>query len=186
MRNIGSTVGISAAVAILARSTQVNTSYLGEHFSIYDVQRWQATGVVPGANVGTAQLMGEIERQAAAIAYSNDFHVLALATIVVLPLVWLLKPPRGKPHSAGRRRGDGVGQSTLRANTEARIRSDSQFILRRCRSNGLFLPSPGARHESRRRRRIVSLTLRRTVRHDLERSRHGCACRTSTPTTRIS
>ncbi len=110
MRNIGSTVGISAAVAILARSTQVNTSYLGEHFSVYDVQRWQATGVVPGANVGTAQLMGEIERQAAAIAYSNDFHVLALATIVVLPLVWLLKPPRGKPHSAGRRRGDGVGQ----------------------------------------------------------------------------
>jgi MFS transporter, DHA2 family, multidrug resistance protein len=40
--------------------------------------------------------MGEIERQAAAIAYSNDFHVLALATIVVLPLVWLLRPPRSK------------------------------------------------------------------------------------------
>ncbi|MEY2921326.1 MAG: hypothetical protein RL261_2631, partial [Pseudomonadota bacterium] len=96
-RNIGSTIGISAAVAILARSTQINTSYLGEHFSIYDVQRWQATGVVPGANLGTAQLMGEIERQAAAIAYTNDFHLMAIATIIVLPLVWLLQPPRGKP-----------------------------------------------------------------------------------------
>jgi len=97
VRNIGSTIGISAAVAILARSTQINTSYLGEHFSVYDVQRWQATGVVPGANLGTAQLMGEIERQAAAIAYANDFHLMALATIIVLPLVWLLQPPRGKP-----------------------------------------------------------------------------------------
>ncbi len=96
IRNVGSTVGISTAVAILARSTQVNSSYLGEHFSLYDVQRWQATGVVPGANLGTAELVGEIERQAAAIAYANDFHVLAIATIVVLPLVLFLKPPRGK------------------------------------------------------------------------------------------
>jgi DHA2 family multidrug resistance protein len=94
VRNIGSTIGISAAVAILARSTQTNASYLGEHFSVYDVQRWQATGVVPGANLGTAQLMGEIERQAAAIAYNNDFYLMAIATILVLPLVWFLKPPR--------------------------------------------------------------------------------------------
>jgi MFS transporter, DHA2 family, multidrug resistance protein len=100
VRNVGSTIGISAAVAILARSTQVNTSYLGEHFSVYDVQRWQATGVIPGANPGTAQLLGEIERQAAAIAYANDFHLMALATIIVLPLVWLLTPPRGKPATA--------------------------------------------------------------------------------------
>ena len=41
-------------------------------------------------------LMGEIERQAAAIAYANDFYVLAIATIVVLPLVWFLNPPKGK------------------------------------------------------------------------------------------
>ncbi len=96
IRNTGSTVGISTVVAILARSTQINMSYLGEHFSAYDVQRWQATGVVPGANPGTAHLMGEIERQAAAMAYANDFHILALATITVLPLVWFLRPPKGK------------------------------------------------------------------------------------------
>ena len=90
-RNIGSSVGISTAVALLARSTQVNRSYLTEHFSAYDVERWAATGVTPGANVGTAQLLGMIERQAASIAYSNAFYVLAIATIVVLPMVWLLQ-----------------------------------------------------------------------------------------------
>jgi DHA2 family multidrug resistance protein len=61
------------------------------------VERWQATGVIPGANAGTAQLLGEIERQAAAIAYDNDFYVMAIATVIVLPLVWLLRPPRQKP-----------------------------------------------------------------------------------------
>ena len=91
VRNLGSTVGISSAVALLARSTQVNQSYLVEHFTVYDVERWQMTGVTPGANAGTAQIVGEIGRQAAAIAYSNAFYVLAIATIVVLPLVLFLK-----------------------------------------------------------------------------------------------
>lgn len=89
---------MSSAVALLARSTQVNRSYLVEHFTPYDVQRWAATGVIPGANPGTAGLIGEIERQAAAIAYSNAFYVLALATIAVLPMVWLLQT--GKRASA--------------------------------------------------------------------------------------
>jgi DHA2 family multidrug resistance protein len=97
-RNVGSSVGVSSAVALLARSTQVNRSYLVEHFTPYDVQRWAATGVIPGANPGTAGLIGEIERQAAAIAYSNAFYVLALATIAVLPMVWLLQT--GKRASA--------------------------------------------------------------------------------------
>jgi DHA2 family multidrug resistance protein len=90
-RNIGSSIGISIAVSMLARSTQVNRSLLAEHFSAYDVQRWTALGIEPGPNAGTAHLLGEIGRQAAAIGYANDYHLLALATVVVLPLVWLMK-----------------------------------------------------------------------------------------------
>lgn len=96
-RNIGSSIGISTAVALLARSTQVNRSYLAEHFSAYDVQRWTVTGVVPGANAGTGRLLELIGRQSAAIAYSNAFHVLAIATVVVLPIVWLLRTRRAAP-----------------------------------------------------------------------------------------
>jgi hypothetical protein len=54
----------------------------------------KSPGVVPGDNIATAQLVGMIQRQAAATAYANDFYLLALVTILVLPLVWLLRPPR--------------------------------------------------------------------------------------------
>lgn len=99
-RSIGSSVGISLAVAILARSAVVNRSYLTENFSAYDVSRWAQTGVLPGANTGTETLIGLIEKQAAAIAYSNTFHLLALVTVLALPAVWLLKEDRRRP--AGR------------------------------------------------------------------------------------
>ena len=97
-RSVGSSVGISMAVALLARSTQVNRAYLTEHFAAYDVQRWAVTGVDPGANTGTGMLLGLIEQQAAAIAYANTFHVLAVVTLVVLPTVLLLQvQPRSGP-----------------------------------------------------------------------------------------
>jgi DHA2 family multidrug resistance protein len=90
-RNVGSSIGISVAVSLLAHSTQVNRSLLAEHFTAYDVSRWTALGTGPGANVGTAGIVNEIGRQAAVISYANDYHVLALATVMVLPLVWLMK-----------------------------------------------------------------------------------------------
>jgi DHA2 family multidrug resistance protein len=97
-RNIGSSVGISAAVTTLSRSAQVNSSYLAEHFSAFDVERWRALGATAGANSTTAHLIAEIQRQAAAIAYSNVYYVLAIATVVVAPLIWLMRgSPRARP-----------------------------------------------------------------------------------------
>jgi hypothetical protein len=61
------------------------------------VQRWAATGVDPGDNVGTALLLREIGRQAAAIAYSNDFHLLGFATLLVLPMVLLIRTTKTNP-----------------------------------------------------------------------------------------
>ena len=91
IRNVGSSIGISMVVALLARSTQANQAYLAEHFTAYDPARWQMSGVEPGANAGTAGLLGEIGRQAGAIGYSNDFYLLAVATLVALPFVLALK-----------------------------------------------------------------------------------------------
>jgi len=90
-RNIGSSIGISLAVSALARSTQTNRSYLVEHFTAFDVARWQAIGGEPAANAATARLVGEIGRQASVIAYANVYHLLALATVIVLPLVWFMR-----------------------------------------------------------------------------------------------
>ncbi len=97
-RNIGSSVGISAAVTTLSRSVQVNSSYLTEHFSAFDADRWQTLGTAPGANTTTALIIGEIQRQAAMIAYSNVYYWLAVATVLVAPLVWTMKVAKiGRP-----------------------------------------------------------------------------------------
>jgi DHA2 family multidrug resistance protein len=94
LRNVGSSVGISMVIAMLARSTQVNAAYLTEHFTPYDVERWREAGVLPGANGGTAGLLHEIGTQAASIAYSNDFFLLALVSFLTLPLAWSMRTSR--------------------------------------------------------------------------------------------
>jgi DHA2 family multidrug resistance protein len=103
VRNIGSSVGISLVVAELAHSTQINRSYLAEHFTAYSAARWQALGTVPGANAATGGLLAELQRQAAAIAYSNDFYMLASVTLAALPLVLLLRMHRQAPAMAAER-----------------------------------------------------------------------------------
>ena len=52
-------------------------------------------GSAPGDNAATQALFAEIGRQALAIAYSNDFYLLAGATVLCVPLVLMLK--RAKP-----------------------------------------------------------------------------------------
>jgi DHA2 family multidrug resistance protein len=95
LRNVGSSIGVSATVALLARSAQANQSYLVENFTAYSATRWQAAGIVPGADAATGALVGEIARQAAGIAYANDFIVLGASTLLTLPLVFLLRGRRG-------------------------------------------------------------------------------------------
>ena len=98
LRTMGSSIGVSVAVAFLARSAQTNQSYLVEGFTAYSSDRWQQFGFEPGADAATAGLVAEITRQAAAIGYSNVYCWLALATLAVLPLAWLVRsrPAQGK------------------------------------------------------------------------------------------
>ena len=101
LRNIGGSAGISVAVALLSRSSQTNQSYLVEHFTPYSLERWRMLGSAPGDNAATQALVAEIGRQALAIAYSNDFYLLAGATVLCVPLVLMLKRPKpAGPRSA--------------------------------------------------------------------------------------
>jgi DHA2 family multidrug resistance protein len=94
LRNVGASVGVSMTVALLARSAQINQSYLSEHFTAFDHARWAAVGGPPGANASTGALVGEIGRQAASIAYANDFYVLAVCTLLTLPMLLALRSSR--------------------------------------------------------------------------------------------
>ena len=102
VRNIGSSIGISTAVAILARSTQTNHAHLTEHFTPYSSLRWAQIAATPDDPASAARVLGEIGRQAAGIAYANDFTLFALATGIALPLLLLLRAvpqagPAGRP-----------------------------------------------------------------------------------------
>jgi MFS transporter, DHA2 family, multidrug resistance protein len=94
LRNVGASVGVSATVAILARSTQANQTHLAEHFTAFSTARWAMIGASPGANLATGALVGELRRQAAGIAYANDFYLLAACTLLTLPLVAALRGAR--------------------------------------------------------------------------------------------
>jgi DHA2 family multidrug resistance protein len=99
-RNIGGSAGISAAIAMLSRSAQVNQSYLVEHFTPYSTERWQALGGMPAADSATGGFIAELGRQALAIAYSNVFVMLSVAAALCLPLMLLLGPGRNRGRAA--------------------------------------------------------------------------------------
>ncbi len=97
VRNIGASIGVSATIALLTRSAQINQSYLSEHFTAYSTHRWMLSGVMPGPNTGTALLVGELGRQSLGIAYANDFFILAICTFLPLPLMAFLKRSQTSP-----------------------------------------------------------------------------------------
>ncbi len=94
MRNIGSSIGISVVVTMLARNTQINHAVLAESIQPFSPllspanlpQAWNWT-----TSVGLAALNGEVTRQALTIAYINDFKLIMWVSVASMPLVFLLK-----------------------------------------------------------------------------------------------
>ncbi len=96
-RNIGASIGISLVTTILARSTQVSHADLAPNITAERLQTLD-----PGllANFGSqtdallAMANAEVTRQAAMIAYLNDFHAMMIVTAASIPLVLFLKRPK--------------------------------------------------------------------------------------------
>jgi DHA2 family multidrug resistance protein len=89
-RSVGSSVGISVVMTLLARNLQRSHEELGAHVtpelsSLVDLSaldRFQQLG-----RVGLAFADAEVNRQAAMIAYLNDFHLMMWLSLAALPLV---------------------------------------------------------------------------------------------------
>lgn len=99
MRNIGSSIGISLVVTLLARNAQRYHAQLAEHISPYNPAY---TDWLPGLGGLSAQqqlvlLNGEVSRQAAAMSYITDFRLMMLVTLAAVPLLLLL---RRRPQAA--------------------------------------------------------------------------------------
>jgi DHA2 family multidrug resistance protein len=101
MRSLGGSVGISVLVAMLARNLQVSHSDLAAQVtpaSMPPVDPSLLSLLGNGGHALLAMLDAEINRQAAMIAYLDDFYLMMFVTLAALPLVLLLrKPPPLRP-----------------------------------------------------------------------------------------
>jgi len=104
LRNLGASVGISLITTLLSRNIQTSHADLGAHITPYSI---------PGLDPSSAERMGtygqaalqmmdyEINRQAAMIAYLDDFKLMAFVVALAIPLSMFLKspgPPLSRPH----------------------------------------------------------------------------------------
>ena len=97
-RNIGSSVGISVVNSLLTQNTQVNHADIAQHVTAVNrmfegatiAQFWN-----PVTAAGRAALDAMVTRQAQIIAYIDDYKLLMIATIVVIPLLMVFKKPSG-------------------------------------------------------------------------------------------
>ena len=100
VRNIGSSVGISAVQALLTINTQSMHASLVEHISPYNLAaRNPQLAEQLSSHAGTVALNAEITRQAAMVAYINDFRFMFIVTLATLPLLLLLKSRARRPKS---------------------------------------------------------------------------------------
>jgi DHA2 family multidrug resistance protein len=98
-RNIGSSVGISVVNALLTRNTQINHAAIAAHVTAMNPGLMDATIARfwnPLTQAGAATLNEVVTRQASIIAYIDDYKLLMIATIAVIPLLIVFKKPPPK------------------------------------------------------------------------------------------
>src|SRR4051812_2218157 len=107
MRNIGGSVGIATTGTLLARNNQSTISLLGSNVTQYDAASRQTFEGLRGAFMASgadtvtatsrayAALFGIVQRQATMVSFVGIFQLLGLMFIVMVPLILLMKRPRG-------------------------------------------------------------------------------------------
>ena len=97
VRNIGSSIGISMVIANLTSKTTYMHERLGAHITPFS-DALQFPDVSNALNLNTdagkAALDGMVTQQANMIAYLNDFKLLMILTIAVMPLVLMIGSTR--------------------------------------------------------------------------------------------
>lgn len=97
IRNIGSSIGIALVQTMLVRNTQIAHASLTEHATNGNAGFLDpaiASFFKLGSDIGMTSLNDEITRQAAMIAYVDDYWLMLLLTLLVLPLLLAVKPPK--------------------------------------------------------------------------------------------
>ncbi|WP_328799349.1 DHA2 family efflux MFS transporter permease subunit [Sediminihaliea albiluteola] len=99
-RNLGSSIGVSIVMAVLSRSLWINQQDLSSRIQLSPdllakVQNGNELLAMSGG------LIQEVNRQAAEIAFVNNFHLLMLINLAAMPLVLLLSNPKAEANATG-------------------------------------------------------------------------------------
>jgi DHA2 family multidrug resistance protein len=93
-RNIGSSIGISVVNSLLTTNTQVNHADIAGHVTAVN-RIFADPGIArfwnPFTAAGRAALDAMITQQAQIIAYIDDYKLLMVATLFVIPLLIVFK-----------------------------------------------------------------------------------------------
>ena len=97
MRNLGGSIGISIFETMLIQNTQIVHSRLIEHLRP-DNPLAQAPWLAPPFSLttpsGMAALNAEVTRQAAMVAYINDYALMMIIVLLLIPLLLLVRRSR--------------------------------------------------------------------------------------------
>ena len=93
IRNIGSSIGIALVQTLLVRNTQTMHASLTEQITNANGALLDNPVYSLATPEATATLNGEITRQASMIAYVDDFWLMFILTLLVIPLLLLIRPP---------------------------------------------------------------------------------------------
>ncbi|MBV8744563.1 MAG: DHA2 family efflux MFS transporter permease subunit [Xanthobacteraceae bacterium] len=98
-RNIGSSVGISVVTSLLTENTQANHADIAQHVTAVN-RMFEHPAVSQFLNpltaAGRAALDAIITQQAQIISYIDDYKLLMIATLAVIPLLMVFKRPAGR------------------------------------------------------------------------------------------
>jgi len=94
-RNLGSSVGISILMGMLAVYVREHRSHLVEHVSLYNPALHHIIPQLPVSSPasGLEMLNGMVQREAMMLGYLDDFRLMVAISVISVPLVLLLRPP---------------------------------------------------------------------------------------------
>ena len=113
MRNLGGSVGIAVTGSMLARKQQAYINVFGSNVDAYSPAAQGAFDsarnmfIARGADITTAtqrayaSLFATVQQQAAMVAFVSIFRLLGVIFLLLLPLVLLMKKPRGRAPAPG-------------------------------------------------------------------------------------
>jgi DHA2 family multidrug resistance protein len=99
VRNIGGSVGISIVQTLLTRGTAQAHEQLAGFVARGNLAlQTLPPSLSPDTPTGLALLNAEVTRQAAMVAYVNDFRIMMAITVMAIPLLLLIR--RSRPSAA--------------------------------------------------------------------------------------